>query len=92
MAILFDNDIDYLAAGSMVIGIGEFIYEGYTWLVDGVPDVNTICNTLDTFCTANTTEWIGLNKILVYVGDASIGTVGLVLGTLILVIANLIND
>jgi len=63
--------------GGFLIAIGEWLYEFFTWFVNGTATVNTLCNTFNIFCYVNTTSWYGLNKILFFLGGISIAFIGL---------------
>jgi len=81
---------DFIIGWGMIAALGELGYEGFTWLVDGRAQINTLCSTLNLLCYGSLTEWIGLNKILLFLGDTSIAFI--LFGVVFIAIANDYNN
>ena len=81
---------DNIIGWGMIAGFGELGYEGYTWLVDGKSQINTLCSTLNLLCYGSPTEWVGLNKILLFLGDISIAFI--IFGIVLIAFANESNN
>ena len=55
----------------ILIILGEFAYIIFTWLRDGYSSYHTLCGTFELLCNPST-EMLGINKILFWLGSHSI--------------------
>ena len=73
-----EQKIVWLGALLILIGSAELIHISFSWLKDGVASFWTICNLTGVGCTYYTTSLMGLNRIIHWFSNISIGAFALI--------------